>query len=263
MFSPSQSQRCGLPLTVSLAPAYFSSLTSQTSSELLFSVEVRRTILMIGIVCHLGYFPPHRNQVQKELKRIHAAHSRRLKDTLKSVISMALTSDFWSDRHNRSFLCITGHYIDSSTTMRSLILHFHSFDERHHAENIAADVGLRLRDLNIQKKITTVTCDGAFNMRNAFDSFDGIDRLWCVAHRMHLVICNGLGLWKKKKKQNAESSESNQGPDNEPIGFQTPLNSSQQQDDGGDEDIEMDSNTESNSPQHWRIKNFDPMPRHT
>jgi nitrogen-specific signal transduction histidine kinase len=54
--------------------------------------------------------------------------------------------------------------------------------------------------LNILEKVISVTCDGAKNRVNAFDSFDpSIQRLWCVAHKIHLVVCNGLEMLKNSK----------------------------------------------------------------
>jgi hypothetical protein len=42
-----------------------------------------------------------------------------------------------------------------------------------------------------------VTCNGASNMKKAFDKFTNIDRIWCLAHRLHLIVTNALGFWLK------------------------------------------------------------------
>ncbi|CAF1587487.1 unnamed protein product, partial [Didymodactylos carnosus] len=188
------------------------------------------------------YHPPHRNQVQRELKRLHGVHMSRLKQTLKNVTNVALTSDFWSDRRNNSYLCLTGHYMDTDVSMKSTVLHFQSYSQRHFAQNIAAEVNTRLRELGIDKKITSVTCDGAQNMQNAFDTIDQIDRLWCVAHRLHLTICNGLGLWKKFKKQHGESDKMDIA-DNDLLDIQTPFDESQSQNTSND-DMELSEASE-------------------
>ncbi|CAM2730575.1 unnamed protein product, partial [Rotaria socialis] len=107
----------------------------------------------------LGYVPPHRNQVQRHLKWLYSVHKSRLLDTLKSVKSISLTADFWSDRHQNSFFCITGHYMDDELTSKSTVLHFQSYDQRHLASNIAAEVHNRLHDLGIEDKVTSVTAD--------------------------------------------------------------------------------------------------------
>jgi hypothetical protein len=145
-----------------------------------------------------GYHAPHRNRIQRSLKRLHTVHQSRLVKSLISVDFLAVTVDFWSDRKKISFLCLTGHYVDCDFNLSSTILYFGSYHKRHFAENISNEMEQRLRYLNIYEKVVTITCDGASNMRSAFALFDpSIRVLWCFAHRIHLVICNGLGLWKK------------------------------------------------------------------
>ena len=45
--------------------------------------------------------------------------------------------------------------------------------------------------------VTAVACDGASNMKKAFQNFTHIDRLWCLAHCLHLIVTNALGFWLK------------------------------------------------------------------
>ncbi|CAF3343095.1 unnamed protein product, partial [Rotaria socialis] len=99
--------------------------------------------------------------------------------------------------------------MDDELTSKSTVLHFQSYDQRHLASNIAAEVHNRLHDLGIEDKVTSVTADGATNMANAFSSLDNVDRFWCVAHRLHLTLCNGLCLWKKFKKDEEELNNNN------------------------------------------------------
>ncbi|CAF1619877.1 unnamed protein product, partial [Didymodactylos carnosus] len=154
-----------------------------------------------------GYRPPHRNQIQRELKRLHSVYMSQLKQKLIDVRSMALTTDLWSDRKNRSYLCLTGHSLDNDMTMQSTIIHFQTFDDRHLAANIGAEVKSRLRELDVEHKTTTITSDGGSNIRAACATHLKISRVWCVAHRFHLTVCNGLGLWKKFLKKETDNSD--------------------------------------------------------
>lgn len=151
-----------------------------------------------------GYRPPYRNQIQSELKRLYDLHFRRMKQSLVNVSSLALTTDFWSDRKNNCFMCLTGHWIDHEMAMQSSILHFQTYDDRHLASKIGAEVKVRLRELDIEEKISSITTDGGSNVRSAMENVCKFSRLWCVAHRFHLVICNGLYLWKKFRKNDAD-----------------------------------------------------------
>jgi hypothetical protein len=120
---------------------------------------------------NLDYRPPHRNQVQRLLKRLHTLHTSRLIKFLRSIDFLGVTIDFWSDRKQTSYLCLTGHHVDDEFTFKSMILYFGAYHHRHFATNIADEVEQRLRDLNILEKVISVTRDGAKNMVNAFDSF--------------------------------------------------------------------------------------------
>ncbi|CAF1422954.1 unnamed protein product [Adineta ricciae] len=154
-----------------------------------------------------GYTPPHRQTVQKRLVRLYSEHKRRLINRLSTVSWIAMTCDFWSDKRLYSYLCITGHYITSNFEPKSEVLAFSSFEQRHYSTNIAHTLQEKLKELNILEKTTTITTDGAANMVKTFESFrSGIKRVGCIAHRLHLTVCNSLGLWMRKKKQPASSS---------------------------------------------------------
>jgi hypothetical protein len=52
--------------------------------------------------------------------------------------AMALTSDFWTDPMNRSFICATGSYIDEDWKLHSTLLNVSNVTEQHTGDNIAA-----------------------------------------------------------------------------------------------------------------------------
>lgn len=55
--------------------------------------------------------------------------------------------------------------------------------------------------MGIYQKIVAITCDGGENLVAACNQLDiPIKRIWCCAHRLHLVVINGLGIWNKQKK---------------------------------------------------------------
>ena len=135
----------------------------------------------------------------RHLKRLYYKHSKQLISELQSVESIAATCDFWSDKKNKSYLCITGHYVVGNH-LKSTVLAFNVFDERHTGENIAETIEYELRRLKIYEKINTITCDGASNMKKALSKLKP-RRIQCVAHKLHLAICNGLCLWAKTPLQ--------------------------------------------------------------
>ena len=92
---------------------------------------------------------------------------------------------------------LTGHYLSSTFELNNVILDFVHFEQRHLAENIASTIHSKLDKLGISNAVSPVTCDGASHMKKAFDKLTNIDRIWCLARRLHLIVTNALGFWLK------------------------------------------------------------------
>ncbi|CAF0858649.1 unnamed protein product [Adineta steineri] len=145
-----------------------------------------------------GYVPPHRNTVQRNLKRLESECKALLIKELSIIQSVGVTCDFWSDKRLYSYICLTGHYISPNNEFISKILSFTSFHQRHFSSNISMIIKNELKELNVFEKTRSVTTDGAANMLKAVEMLgDGI------AHRLHLVICNGLGFWIRTKRDSS------------------------------------------------------------
>lgn len=113
-----------------------------------------------------------------------------------------MTADFWSDRRGRSYLVLTGHYLDDNFQSNSTILQFSSFDKRHFSDVIGKEIEKQLTNLGIFEKVTAITCDNAPNMLGIFQYLSReIKHVPCMAHILHLVICNGLCLWKRLEER--------------------------------------------------------------
>ncbi|CAF1212449.1 unnamed protein product [Rotaria sordida] len=157
-----------------------------------------------------GYKGPHRNIVVQQLKRLNQQHTIKTKVQFEEANFLSITCDFWKNRQQKSFLVITGHYIDINFNEHSKILKFITFDDRHFSMLIAQEIEKQLISLRLYDKLFTVTCDGASNMRHMFTYFNrrNIKYINCIAHKFHLVICNSLNLWiSVTKKQTAAARE--------------------------------------------------------
>ncbi|CAF0857088.1 unnamed protein product [Didymodactylos carnosus] len=155
-----------------------------------------------------GYIAPHRNTIQRNLEGLYNYHYAKLAQQLKEVNYISLTCDFWSDRRLQSYLVITGHFVDVNFKLASKIICFTQFRHRHMSKTIAETIIEKLKNLGVYEKITSITCDNASNMVKMFDSLrDGVTRLGCIAHKLHLVICNALCLWTKPQKQRPQPTK--------------------------------------------------------
>ncbi|CAF4335686.1 unnamed protein product, partial [Rotaria sordida] len=72
--------------------------------------------------------------------------------------------------------------------------------KRHYSSIIGRVIEKQLSELQIFDKVTTITCDGAPKIVGLFDYFSrtGINRIQCMVHTIHLIICNGLSIWLTK-----------------------------------------------------------------
>ncbi|CAF1200927.1 unnamed protein product [Rotaria sordida] len=148
-----------------------------------------------------GYLPPHRNTIQRRLKRLQSEEKLMLIKELSKIQSLGITCDFWSDKRLYSYLCLTGHYITSNYQFVSKILSFSWLHHRHSSTNISMVIKKELKDLNVSEKTRSITTDGAASMAKIGETLYGdTKQIYCVAHRLHLVVCNGLGLWVRKQK---------------------------------------------------------------
>jgi hypothetical protein len=121
-------------------------------------------------------------------------------DNLSQGAGISVSTDFWSDKKKNSYLVLTGHYIDDHFNQKTTVLRFSTFPSRNYSTLIGREIEKQLTELNIFDKISTITCDGAPNMTALFDylSRSDISRIQCLAHKLHLIICNGLKIWSKR-----------------------------------------------------------------
>ena len=130
-------------------------------------------------------------------------------DLLSKVPFIAVTIDFWSDNKGLSYLVLTGHYINQEFNLNSTILRFSSFQKHHFSELTGAEIEKQLIELNIFEKVTSITCNSGPNVIKMFDYLTRSDiiRIRCQAHLLHLIVCNGLGLWFDKKKNKKSTTD--------------------------------------------------------
>jgi hypothetical protein len=88
-----------------------------------------------------NYIIPSRKTVSNSLlPQMYEMVVQRVKDKLKNVSAVCLTTDGWTSRNNESFLAVTAHFIDPDnvTELSSVLLACTSFEESHTADNLAS-----------------------------------------------------------------------------------------------------------------------------
>lgn len=132
-------------------------------------------------------------------------------DLLSKLSFISVSTDFWSHINGTSYLVLTGHYITNQLDLKSTILRFSTFEQRHFSDLIGIEIEKQLIELKIFNKVVSVICDAAPNMVKMFDHLtrSDINRIRCQAHLLHVIVCNGLGLWIDRKKKKHTTAELN------------------------------------------------------
>ncbi|KAJ4772136.1 Zinc finger BED domain-containing protein DAYSLEEPER [Rhynchospora pubera] len=123
---------------------------------------------------------------------------------------LSATMDLWTSRHNKSYMCITVHFIDVSWNVQKRILRFKLSDGRHTGLNLAEAVMMSLFDWNVDGKMFSLTLDN--DSANGLCVIEMIRRLndnqalccggrffhvRCAAHIINLVVQAGINAIKQ------------------------------------------------------------------
>ncbi|CAF1410431.1 unnamed protein product [Adineta ricciae] len=92
----------------------------------------------------------------------------KIKNLLHDVKHLTITIDLWTDRRGRSFVGVTGHFLDSRSVPQALLLDFLRFKGAHTAENIHNITEQILDKLEIKDKVFRIVTDNAANMIKAY-----------------------------------------------------------------------------------------------
>lgn len=141
-----------------------------------------------------NYIIPSRKTVSNSLlPQMYEMVVQRVKDKLKNVTAVCLTTDGWTSRNNESFLAVTAHFIDPDniTELSSVLLACTSFNESHTADNLASFLKNTVSEWGLSQRITVVVSDNAANIKSAIEKC-GWRRLSCFAHDINLIVHSGL-----------------------------------------------------------------------
>ncbi|CAF4540658.1 unnamed protein product [Rotaria sp. Silwood2] len=155
-----------------------------------------------------GYEPPTRYSVVRHLQHLHKFYFKKLIDDLTLIDDISITLDLWSNKQMRSFLVITGHYfLKNGFDLQSTVLNFSTFNVHHQSVDILRVLQEKLQELDALHKVVRVTSDGGRNVVRAIRDLNlNSERIWCVAHRLHLSITNAFGFWILKKEDDGNGS---------------------------------------------------------
>uniref|UniRef100_A0A8D8X7K5 Zinc finger BED domain-containing protein 1 n=1 Tax=Cacopsylla melanoneura TaxID=428564 RepID=A0A8D8X7K5_9HEMI len=151
-----------------------------------YTIQLQQTILKNehGIL----YKPPNRKTLTTNLlNREFVKHSSNLREMLKLVNYVSITSDAWTSDSTKSYLTVTGHFIHNDT-LHSYVLATRELSKKHTAENIALKIRDIIDEFGIAAKVVAVVTDNAANMKKCVNDCLNKPHFPCTAHTLNLVV---------------------------------------------------------------------------
>lgn len=139
-----------------------------------------------------GYSLPSRKTISSRLiPELYEKCVDEVREHLRNVRYVTITTNGWTLVNNECYISITAHFIDDDCKYQSYLLDCFKYEEKHTAENLAAEIKNILTDWGLIHKVNAVVSDNAANITAAIRL-----RSWrhipCFANMLNLVIQAGL-----------------------------------------------------------------------
>ena len=97
-----------------------------------------------------GYRGPHRQTVRQKIGVMYAKYTATLRDKLKSVECLSLTSDIWKSPQRVYYICLTAHVQNEKFETIPLVLGCRLLIGRHSSDNIARYIQYELNRVGVR-----------------------------------------------------------------------------------------------------------------
>ena len=109
-----------------------------------------------------GYDKISRKTAKDDCMIIYDREKNKLKEVLKSVTRISLTTDLWkSQNQNIEYMVITGYFVDNELSLQKRVLSFVHVPPPRRGVDIADAMHTCLKDWEIENKVFTVSVDNA------------------------------------------------------------------------------------------------------
>ena len=164
----------------------------------LSTVESKNFKGMVNILSGGRYDCPSRKYFTENLlPKMMKDCSESMKKEVQNINGIGLTTDSWTSGASENYITYTAHYITDEWEMKSRVLSTHCSQERHTAENLAADMKKTEQNWGLNKLIfdPVYIHDNASNVTKAPQIMDkprlGIG---CLAHTINLAANSATSI---------------------------------------------------------------------
>ena len=121
--------------------------------------------------------------------------TEQVKKEIEGINGIGLTTDAWTSLATESYITYTAHYITKEWEMKSRVLSTHSTEERHTADNLAADMKANEQKWGINKLLfdSIYVHDNATNVTKAPKIMDKLG-IGCLAHTINLAAISATSI---------------------------------------------------------------------
>ncbi|KAM3224402.1 hypothetical protein ACQJBY_057657 [Aegilops geniculata] len=151
-----------------------------------------------------------RNTIRKDIVNAYKAERKKAIEYMAGNKSrVAITTDMWAaDNQKKGYMAITGHFIDDSWKLRSVIMRFIYVPAPHTGEVIAEELHETLISWNLDEKLSAVTVDNCTTNdktvellvtkigKTKFMLKGTLLHMRCCAHILNLIVKDGLDAMK-------------------------------------------------------------------
>ena len=137
------------------------------------------------------YTLPSRQALKNMVIHRYEEEKTKAKAVIQRVEAVSLTTDMWTSINMDAYLAVTGHYVDDSVRLATVLLGVLPFPEAHTAGNITAATRSLMAEWGIEGKVTSIVTDAGANMI-ASDKSMNLRHALCFAHSLNLVVKKSL-----------------------------------------------------------------------
>ncbi|XP_019183945.1 PREDICTED: zinc finger BED domain-containing protein RICESLEEPER 1-like [Ipomoea nil] len=151
-----------------------------------------------------------RAMAKNDVITVYEIEKKKLQLLLRTINKISLTTDIWKSKVQKvSYMCVTGHFVDSNWQLQKRVLSFMPLPPPHTGVDIIDGVMKSTKDWGIEHKIFTILVDNASNndvaVRISKQTFSRSHKLplggklfhvRCTAHILNLVVQDGISAIK-------------------------------------------------------------------
>jgi hypothetical protein len=119
-----------------------------------------------------------RQTTARDLIKLFNDRVEQLIGVLKSVSSIALTSDIWSSKAKEDYISVVAHFVNSDWCLEKRLLGLRPIEVAHTEYNIAKRVEIVANDYGITNKIFAIVLDNASSNKTVMDVLKPLFLYW-------------------------------------------------------------------------------------